>query len=690
MTFTYVNSTSATVSLNLGGLPSTALEYGIATNAPSANGACTPLTALFNPFSADEEACSGSADPSDCPVGDLSTRHGTISSATSFPLSYTDTNIPVAGTNTIANRGIGLFFANGTVFDCAKLLFQCATCSASEYNPCDASQGASGNDTCVSLSPACTASQYQAAAPTSTSDRVCLAISSCTNAQYQAAPPTASSNRVCNNIATCDPYSQFQLAAPTTTSNRICQAYYTNQTVVLNFPNRTAAQVSASHATLTTNIQSLGLPSVVLLRIVDFTPSARRRTTASAGANVTFVSINATTLIPLHASEILTVLSTAASATSGCTLGSYSNCLDATLDVSGVSFAVAPQTVIVPDLPQNTTDTAKSYSAGTLAAMQTLAHMWINLIQPKDFPLSFVNTQIQRNRAGEGMDTSETQSTAVTYFMPMLCMAGFAFLMALLVPLVMFFVCCCRTCRCCCCFRRCGGERLQKSSQRNCRGFLMIFSLVLILIAVLASVGLLQGDQQITYGKNQFEETCYTSLDSIVDFKNLTIQQITAIVQEQLPAMESNLLLMVDQIASQRILLLPSLLANSTAKATDLMDDLSTSITSNLQNVQTIQTITGSAQTSLQTLSNTFSSFTSDSTTAKSDCLTIESSVSGGNQAAFDFLCQQYVTTAISIGVDYSSLPDLSSYSSALQSLENANLTEQIQVWVKRIESERQ
>eukprot|EP00042_Codosiga_hollandica_P056694 m.824097 g.824097 ORF g.824097 m.824097 type:complete len:230 (+) comp59404_c0_seq2:223-912(+) len=138
VTFTAINTTAATVALTLSGLQNGNLSYFIATNSPGAGGECTGVSTIFNPLGASLAACNLSALQTDCAVGQLSARHGTIHSVASVSLSYTDANMPVAGTNSIANNH-ALTIAhssNDSIVACAAIVFQCITCPASQYNPC--------------------------------------------------------------------------------------------------------------------------------------------------------------------------------------------------------------------------------------------------------------------------------------------------------------------------------------------------------------------------------------------------------------------------------------------------------------------------------------------------------------------------------------------------------------------------
>ena len=90
------------------------------------------------------------------------------------------------------------------------------------------------------MATACSDTQYQTAAPTLTSNRVCAALTDCAAGQFVMTAATATTNRVCapcaagtfstaTNVASCTmatacTATQYQTAAPTLTSNRVCAA----------------------------------------------------------------------------------------------------------------------------------------------------------------------------------------------------------------------------------------------------------------------------------------------------------------------------------------------------------------------------------------------------------------------------------------------------------------------------------
>ena len=73
----------------------------------------------------------------------------------------------------------------------------------------------------------CKAGEYEAMAPTATSDRSCALISSCTASMYEEVPPTSSSDRICSMLTTCSS-DQYVSVLATETSDRVCTARVTS------------------------------------------------------------------------------------------------------------------------------------------------------------------------------------------------------------------------------------------------------------------------------------------------------------------------------------------------------------------------------------------------------------------------------------------------------------------------------
>lgn len=79
---------------------------------------------------------------------------------------------------------------------------------------------------CAAWTPCNTTTQYEAVAPTSSTERTCGTIAApCVfPQQYELAAPTATSNRLCNTTTAVCPSSTYQTSLPTPTSDRGCNA----------------------------------------------------------------------------------------------------------------------------------------------------------------------------------------------------------------------------------------------------------------------------------------------------------------------------------------------------------------------------------------------------------------------------------------------------------------------------------
>ena len=67
----------------------------------------------------------------------------------------------------------------------------------------------------------CNNNQYESAAPTATSDRICSPITTCGPNQYETQAPTGYTDRVCSPLTVCNS-NQYERTAPTATSDRVC------------------------------------------------------------------------------------------------------------------------------------------------------------------------------------------------------------------------------------------------------------------------------------------------------------------------------------------------------------------------------------------------------------------------------------------------------------------------------------
>ena len=76
------------------------------------------------------------------------------------------------------------------------------------------------SDSCLTVKT-CSATQYQTAAPTATSNRACADLTTCEAAEYESVAHTATTDRKCATLTTCTA-AEYESVAPTATSDRQC------------------------------------------------------------------------------------------------------------------------------------------------------------------------------------------------------------------------------------------------------------------------------------------------------------------------------------------------------------------------------------------------------------------------------------------------------------------------------------
>ena len=94
----------------------------------------------------------------------------------------------------------------------------CGTCAPGTYSDRNDRAACKAHSRCAQF-------EFQAVAPTDTSDRVCKTWSRCRpRREFVAAAPTATSDRLCQATSFCAD-DEFEAVAPTRTSDRICQVH---------------------------------------------------------------------------------------------------------------------------------------------------------------------------------------------------------------------------------------------------------------------------------------------------------------------------------------------------------------------------------------------------------------------------------------------------------------------------------
>ena len=124
-----------------------------------------------------------------------------------------------------------------------------------------------GQSYCMNASY-CSASQYELAAPTVTTDRACAALSVCSDSQYELAAPTVTSDRACAELSYCSDF-QYELTEPTVTSDRVCgeQTHCSASQYELTAPTVTTDRACAELSVCSASQYELTAPSVTSDRV---------------------------------------------------------------------------------------------------------------------------------------------------------------------------------------------------------------------------------------------------------------------------------------------------------------------------------------------------------------------------------------------------------------------------------------
>ena len=425
------------------------------------------------------------------------------------------------------------------------------------------------------------------------------------------------------------------------------------------------AYTLAADSTLVTKLQSILSTTVYALHY--------NNVNQTSNANITIASVNTATGVPVPGSTTVAALNALFLSTS-CTLNFATDCLSAALGYNVSSVEVTQAVSGLPPLPSNYTSITGDVSAQAVAALLTLANFWLDLIQPAGIPFDQLNAVFLMAYNNTPLSLSAQQTPMINYTMPYLCLLAFCLLCAFLFPIVLLFICCCRTCQCCCCHVGCGGERLAHHPNSCQRTTLIIIGLILATLMALTAIGILLGDKQITAGKTELHASLINAVGNLVEFKNNTINQTEAIVGPQYETMVSNVVLVMNTIASERANLVQATLTSATTIIINDIATIAASVTDNLNNLNAIQSDITTIKNDLTTLTNDLSTFHTESVNNQNDCNTLVSSTTPAHQAQLQAICNLYPTTAITINVNYNSLPDLSPYISQLQSVSSGNL----------------
>jgi hypothetical protein len=92
-------------------------------------------------------------------------------------------------------------------------------CAAGTYQPLTGQTSCNTDTTCT------LGVTYETVAPTTTTDRVCSAVSACSAGQYESSAPTLVSDRACATVTDCSALSEYTQTPATATSDAVCGVY---------------------------------------------------------------------------------------------------------------------------------------------------------------------------------------------------------------------------------------------------------------------------------------------------------------------------------------------------------------------------------------------------------------------------------------------------------------------------------
>jgi hypothetical protein len=159
----------------------------------------------------DCEACSvGAGAPSDgvCAV---------VAEGTSCSDASACTSVDTCSAGTCNGTGEACFSGTTCTNESADA-YTCSACPSGTF-----SEDGSGATECTTWQSACGDSEYESAAPSTTSDRECTALTTCAEDEYESIAPTAIADRTCSTCTVCGP-STYERVACTSTQDTVCAA----------------------------------------------------------------------------------------------------------------------------------------------------------------------------------------------------------------------------------------------------------------------------------------------------------------------------------------------------------------------------------------------------------------------------------------------------------------------------------
>ncbi|CAO2640006.1 Prom1 [Lemmus lemmus] len=183
-------------------------------------------------------------------------------------------------------------------------------------------------------------------------------------------------------------------------------------------------------------------------------------------------------------------------------------------------------------LPTSEYETPDTFNAGTVGPLYRMVHIFLQVIQPNDFPQDMIRKIIQRN-FDFSVDSKEPENIVLAlkiayYEIGILICTILGLLFIILMPLVGYFFCMCRCCN------RCGGEMHQRQKQNeSCRR--KCFAVLLLVICLLMSLGIMHGfvaNHQVRILIKRTENLTESNYRDLQTFLNETPKQIDYILAQ--------------------------------------------------------------------------------------------------------------------------------------------------------------
>lgn len=175
------------------------------------------------------------------------------------------------------------------------------------------------------------------------------------------------------------------------------------------------------------------------------------------------------------------------------------------------------------ELPTSEYETPDTFNAGTVGPLYRMVDIFLQVVQPNDFPQDMIRKIIQRN-----FDFSVDSKEIAYYEIGILICTILGLLFIILMPLVGYFFCMCRCCN------KCGGEMHQRQKQNeSCRR--KCFALSLLVICLLMSLGIMYGfvaNHQVRTWIKRTENLTESNYRDLQTFLNETPKQIDYILAQ--------------------------------------------------------------------------------------------------------------------------------------------------------------